>query len=83
MNNKGHTVAKCKSLYTVIGKYIGEGEPPPNHYWTKKNAEENFPLNERIVSLHTADITNISEPVATNSKPSVWNVDSLNLDLEQ
>jgi hypothetical protein len=42
MNNKGHTAAKCKSLYTVIGKYIGEGEPPPNHYWTKRNAKEAF-----------------------------------------
>ena len=47
------------------------------------DAEENFPLDERTVSLDTADITNISEPVATNSKPNVRNVDSLNLDLEQ
>ena len=32
--NKGHTVAKCKSVYTKSGKYIGKGEPPAGHYWT-------------------------------------------------
>jgi hypothetical protein len=40
--HKGHTAAKCKSVYTNTGKYIGKGQPPANHYWTKRNAEEAF-----------------------------------------
>jgi hypothetical protein len=39
-NTKGHTAAKCKSVYTNTGKYIGKGEPPP--WWTKRNAEKAF-----------------------------------------
>ena len=40
-------------------------------------------MRELLALIDTADITNISEPVATSSKPNVWDVDSLNLDLEQ
>jgi hypothetical protein len=40
--NKGHYAENCKSVYTKDGKYIGEGEPPPRHYWTKRNAKEAF-----------------------------------------
>jgi hypothetical protein len=38
--------------------------------------------HERTVSL-TANKTNISVPVATSSKPSVWDVDSDDLDLQK
>jgi hypothetical protein len=38
----GHSVANCKSIYTKNGKYIGKGEPPANHNWTKRHAEEAF-----------------------------------------
>jgi hypothetical protein len=40
--NKGHSVTNCRSIYTKNGKYIGNGEPPANHYWTKRHAEEAF-----------------------------------------
>jgi hypothetical protein len=40
--HKGHTAANCKSVCTSTGKYIGEGEPPARHYWTKRNAKEAF-----------------------------------------
>jgi len=38
----GHSATNCKSIYTKNGKYIGKGEPPANHYWTKRHAEEAF-----------------------------------------
>jgi hypothetical protein len=46
------------------------------------DCDEYFSLDERTVSL-TADKTNISEHVATSSKPSVWDVDSDDLDLQK
>jgi hypothetical protein len=33
----------------MYGKFIGEGEPPPNHYWTKRNAKEAF--EEELLKL--------------------------------
>jgi hypothetical protein len=38
--HKGHIAANCKSAYTTSGIFIGRGEPPANHYWTKQHAKE-------------------------------------------
>ena len=44
-----HTTANCRSTYTTSGIFIGEGKPPPNHYWSKRNAKEAF--EEELLKL--------------------------------
>ena len=46
---KGHIVTNCWSVYTMYCKFIGEGEPPPEHYWTTRNAKEAF--EEELLKL--------------------------------
>jgi len=37
-HHNGHLAASCRSSWTKEGKYIGEGEPPANCYWTTRHA---------------------------------------------
>jgi hypothetical protein len=48
-HNKGHLAASCRSSWTKEGKYIGEGEPPADHYWTQRNAAELKQKNAAMV----------------------------------
>ena len=48
-HNKGHLAASCRSSWTKEGKYIGEGEPPADHYWTQRNAAELKQKNATMV----------------------------------
>jgi ssDNA-binding Zn-finger/Zn-ribbon topoisomerase 1 len=50
-HNKGHIAANCKSVYTKDGKFIGRGEPPANHYWTKQHAKEAENLKQKKAAM--------------------------------
>jgi hypothetical protein len=51
---RAYAAANCKSVYTKTGKYIGRGEPPAGHYWTKRNAEEAF--EKKVLRQKQADM---------------------------
>jgi hypothetical protein len=38
--HKRHVAKNCTAAYTKSGKFIGVGDPPLFHYWTKRHADE-------------------------------------------
>jgi hypothetical protein len=66
--SKGHSVANCKSIYTKTGIFLGRGEPPAGHYWTKRNAEE---ANDKLKQKQAAMVKNKPQPAQQKKKKSV------------
>ena len=48
-HHKGHFARDCTAIFSTTGKFLGTGAPPPNHYWTKRNAKEAF--KEKLLKL--------------------------------
>jgi hypothetical protein len=75
--NKGHTAADCRSVYTKTGIYIGEGEPPADHYWTKKNAEilELSPAQQKRQMTENSSSLKSAEPLVSSVLEALDNSD--------
>jgi hypothetical protein len=70
-HHTGHSVASCKSIYTKTGIFLGRGEPPSGHYWTKRNVVQEAFAKEVLKQKQASLVKKKPRPAQQKKKKSV------------